>query len=93
MTLRFKVSEAATQTLGIKVEALGVRSTEDFEPALTAMAKPDAIFVVDDRRTSILEMCSVTAMKVLRGVFLRQSVTDSAMAYRSPCAVRLLLTS
>jgi len=36
MTLRYQVSEAAAQTVGIKVEALGVRSIEDFEPALTA---------------------------------------------------------
>jgi putative ABC transport system substrate-binding protein len=55
MTLRYRVSEAAAQTLGIKVEALGVRSTEDFEPALTAMTQnmPDAIFVVDDRLTGL----------------------------------------
>jgi putative tryptophan/tyrosine transport system substrate-binding protein len=53
MTLRYRVSEAAAQALGIKVEALGVRSVEDFEPALSAMRQnmPDAIFVVDDRLT------------------------------------------
>ena len=55
MTLRYRVSETAAQTLGIKVEALGVRSVEDFEPALTAMKQnmPDAIFVVDDRLTGM----------------------------------------
>src|SRR5262245_34583549 len=53
MTLRYRVSEAAAHALGIKVEALGVRSVEDFEPALSAMRQnmPDAIFVVDDRLT------------------------------------------
>jgi putative ABC transport system substrate-binding protein len=55
MTLRYRVSEAAAETLGIKVEALGVRSTEDFEPALSTMTQnmPDAIFVVDDRLTAV----------------------------------------
>ena len=54
MTLRYRVSEAAAQSLGIKVEALGVRSVEDFEPALSARGNmPDAIFVVDDRLTGV----------------------------------------
>ena len=55
MTLRYRVSEAAAQSLGIKVEPLGVRTAEDFEPALTAMRgnMPDAIFVVDDRLTTV----------------------------------------
>ena len=55
MTLRYRVSEAAAQALGINVEALGVRSIEDFEPALTAMKQnmPDAMFVVDDRLTGM----------------------------------------
>jgi ABC-type uncharacterized transport system substrate-binding protein len=53
MTLRYRVSESAAQALGITVEALGVRSLEDFEPALSAMRQnmPDAMFVVDDRLT------------------------------------------
>lgn len=55
MTLRYRVSETAAQKLGIAVEALGVRTAEDFEPALTAMRQqmPDAIFVVDDRLTTV----------------------------------------
>ena len=55
MTLRYRVSESAAQALGLKVEPLGVRSTEDFEPALSQMKQnmPDAIFVVDDRLTNV----------------------------------------
>ena len=55
MTRRYQVSEAAAQKLGVIVEPLGVRSIEDFEPALSAMTKnmPDAIFVVDDRLTGV----------------------------------------
>ena len=55
MTLRYRVSESAAQALGLKVEPLGVRSTEDFEPALSQMKQnmPDAIFVVDDRLTTV----------------------------------------
>jgi putative tryptophan/tyrosine transport system substrate-binding protein len=53
MTLRYRVSEAAAQALGITVEALGVRSVEDFEPALSTMRQnmPDAMFIVEDRLT------------------------------------------
>lgn len=55
MTRRYEVSEAAAQKLGVGVERLPVRSTEDFEPALSAMKQnmPDAMFVVDDRLTAL----------------------------------------
>ena len=42
MTRRYQVSEAAAQKLGVRVERLPVRSTEDFEPALSAMKQEHA---------------------------------------------------
>jgi putative tryptophan/tyrosine transport system substrate-binding protein len=55
MTRRYQVSEAMAQQLGVGVEPLPVQRAEDFEPALSAMKQnlPQAIFVVDDRLTSL----------------------------------------
>jgi putative ABC transport system substrate-binding protein len=53
MSLRYQASEAGARSLGISVEALGVREPDDFNVAFSAMAKhpPDAILMVTDSLT------------------------------------------
>jgi putative tryptophan/tyrosine transport system substrate-binding protein len=50
MTFRYRASEKGAQSLGIQVQAIGVREPNDLEAAFTAMTreKPDAILVVTD---------------------------------------------
>jgi ABC-type uncharacterized transport system substrate-binding protein len=54
MTLRYRASEHAAQTLGLSVDPIGVRKPEDFEPAFVSIARnmPNAILVVADPLTS-----------------------------------------
>jgi putative ABC transport system substrate-binding protein len=53
MELRYQASAATAQTLGVVVQALGVREPEDFAGAFAAMARepPDAILMVADGLT------------------------------------------
>jgi putative ABC transport system substrate-binding protein len=53
MTLRYRASEAGAKTIGINVQALGVREPDDFEQAFAAMKRdmPDAILMVADSLT------------------------------------------
>jgi len=55
MTLRYRKIDAAAHTLGITVQALGVRAPDDFEVAFAAMRRerPDALFLVTDALTSL----------------------------------------
>jgi len=55
MTLRYRASEAGAATMGIKVQAMGVRTPEDFDRAFAAMASdmPDAILMVSDVLTTL----------------------------------------
>ena len=55
MTLRYRASEAGAATMGIKVQALGVRTPEDFDQAFAAMVSdmPDAILMVSDVLTTL----------------------------------------
>jgi putative ABC transport system substrate-binding protein len=55
MTLRFQASEVAAKTMGIMVQALGVRAPDDFEHAFATMTreKPDAILMVTDSLTTL----------------------------------------
>jgi putative ABC transport system substrate-binding protein len=53
MTLRYRASEAGAKTLGVSVQALGVREPDDFKQAFDAMERelPDAILMVTDSLT------------------------------------------
>jgi len=55
MTLRYREIDRAARTLGITIQALGVREPEDFEVAFSAMKRerPDALFLVADVLTSL----------------------------------------
>jgi putative tryptophan/tyrosine transport system substrate-binding protein len=53
MTLRYQASAKAAQSMGITVQALGVREPDDFNEAFSVMNgdKPDAILMVADALT------------------------------------------
>jgi ABC-type uncharacterized transport system substrate-binding protein len=70
MTLRYRATEAAAKTLGIAVQALGVREPDDFDAAFAAMTRdrPDGIFMVTDVLT----------------VLNRKRVIEFAAAHRIP---------
>jgi putative tryptophan/tyrosine transport system substrate-binding protein len=55
MTLRYKEIERAAQTMGMTIDALGVREPDDFEVAFAAMtrARPDALMMVTDVFTNL----------------------------------------
>ena len=55
MTLRYRASEVGAQTLGIRVQPLGVREPDDFDQAFGAMSRdmPDAILMVADPLTTL----------------------------------------
>lgn len=55
MTLRYQASDQAAKTMGVSVQALGVREPNDFEQAFAAMnrERPDAILMVSDSLTSL----------------------------------------
>ena len=50
MTLRYRASEVAANSMGITIQALGVREPDDFEQAFAAMKleRPDAILMVSN---------------------------------------------
>jgi hypothetical protein len=54
MTLRYRASAEAAESLGVRVQALGVREPNDFEAAFAAMTakRPDAILMVSDSLTT-----------------------------------------
>jgi len=70
MTLRYEASAKVAQSLGISVQALGVREPNDFNDAFAAMNKepPEGILMVADALT----------------VLNRKSVFDYAAAKRLP---------
>jgi putative ABC transport system substrate-binding protein len=53
MTMRYRATAAAAQTLGVAVQTLGVREPDDFNDAFAAMIRdpPDAILMVSDALT------------------------------------------
>jgi putative ABC transport system substrate-binding protein len=55
MTLRYQASDEAAKTMGISVQALGVREPADFDHAFATMnrERPDAILMVSDSLTSL----------------------------------------
>jgi putative ABC transport system substrate-binding protein len=55
MSLRYEASAAAARSLGITVQALGVREPDDFNGVFEAMDRdpPDAIFMVADALTTL----------------------------------------
>ena len=55
MTLRYRASAQAAETLGLRIQALGVRAPNDFEAAFSAMNAdmPDAILMVADSLTNL----------------------------------------
>jgi putative ABC transport system substrate-binding protein len=55
MTLRYRNIDAAARSLGVAVQALGVREPDDFEVAFSAMKRerPDALFLVTDALTNL----------------------------------------
>jgi putative ABC transport system substrate-binding protein len=55
MSLRYEASAAAAQSLGITVQALGVREPDDFEGVFETMNRepPDAILMVSDSLTTL----------------------------------------
>jgi putative ABC transport system substrate-binding protein len=55
MSLRYRASAEAAESLGVRVQALGVREPNDFEAAFGAMTadKPDAILMVSDSLTTL----------------------------------------
>jgi putative ABC transport system substrate-binding protein len=55
MTLRYKSAEDAARVLGVKVQALGVHTSDDFDNAFGEMTRerPDAILMVNDAVTSL----------------------------------------
>lgn len=50
MTLRYKAADAVAQSVGVTIEALGVREPDDFNNAFTAMDRepPDGLLMVTD---------------------------------------------
>jgi putative tryptophan/tyrosine transport system substrate-binding protein len=54
MTLRYREIDRAAKALGVKVQALGVRTVDDFAAAFAAMnrERPDALFMVSDALTT-----------------------------------------
>jgi putative tryptophan/tyrosine transport system substrate-binding protein len=65
MTLRYQAFEQAAATLGIAVQALGVREPAEFESAFSAMKsnRPDAVMMVTDALT-MLNRKLVTAFAI-----------------------------
>jgi putative ABC transport system substrate-binding protein len=55
MTLRYRAAETAASTLGVKVQALGVRTQDDFDKAFAEMQRdlPGAILMVNDTLTTV----------------------------------------
>ncbi len=55
MTLRYVASEAGARALGVSVQPLGVRASDDFDRAFGAMNRdlPDAILMVSDPLTNL----------------------------------------
>jgi putative ABC transport system substrate-binding protein len=55
MSLRYKASADAAQSMGVSVQALGVREPDDFEGVFEAMKRepPDAILMVSDSLTML----------------------------------------
>jgi putative ABC transport system substrate-binding protein len=55
MTMRYRSTAAAAQTLGVAVQTLGVREPDDFDDAFAAMTRepPDAILMVSDALTQL----------------------------------------
>lgn len=55
MTLRYQASESGAKTMGMSVQALGVRGPADFDGAFAAMGRdrPDALLVVADGLTNV----------------------------------------
>jgi putative tryptophan/tyrosine transport system substrate-binding protein len=55
MTLRYRASAKVAESLGVRVQALGVREPDDFEAAFAAMRsnRPDAILMVSDSLTTL----------------------------------------
>jgi len=55
MNLRYRSAEDAAQTLGVKVQALGVREPDDFDHAFAEITRerPDAILMVNDALTAL----------------------------------------
>ena len=53
MTLRYQAIQKAARSLGVDVQALGVREPDDFGVAFSAMTRqrPDALFLVADALT------------------------------------------
>jgi len=76
MTLRYRASAQAAETLGVRVQALGVREPNDFEAAFVAMKadRPDAILMVADSLTNLN----------------RRRVFDFALEHRLPAIYELL---
>ncbi len=70
MTFRYQDIEAASRTLRVTVQPLGVREPNDFEAAFAAMnrERPDALFLVTDTLTTLN----------------RKRVIDYAAAHRIP---------
>src|SRR3954451_10569839 len=55
MTLRYRATEAAAQTLGVEIQPMGVREPDDFEEAFAAMKRemPDGFLMVSDALTTL----------------------------------------
>ena len=55
MTMRYRATAAAAQTLGVAVQTLGVREPDDFNDAFAAMTRepPDGILMVSDALTQL----------------------------------------
>ena len=70
MSLRYEASAKVAQTVGVTVQALGVRDPNDFDDAFAAMNRepPDAILMVNDALT----------------VLNRKRIFDFAMERRLP---------
>lgn len=75
MTLRYRASAQAAETLGVRIQALGVREPNDFEAAFSAMNAdmPDAILMVADSLTNLN----------------RKRVFDFALEHRLPAVYEL----
>jgi putative ABC transport system substrate-binding protein len=55
MTLRYEASAKGARTIGVEVEAIGVRAPDDFDEAFSVMTSdtPDAILMVADALTNL----------------------------------------
>jgi putative ABC transport system substrate-binding protein len=55
MSMRFRASSAAAQSMGVAVQTLGVRAPDDFDGVFEAMDRdrPDAILMVSDALTTL----------------------------------------